>query len=289
MSISPTASTHVGPQVDASPILLSARDVRKSFGGRDVLHGVSLEVVRGERVCLIGRSGSGKSTFLRCLNLLEPPTEGEIYVAGVSSCRWSNGLAQEAPKGRQLARHRALVGMVFQHFELFPHLTALGNVALGPRHVLGRNREVAEQEARALLERVGLHQELNSFPATLSGGQRQRVAIARALAMEPKLLLFDEPTSSLDPELALEVLMVMKELAAAGTTMIVVTHEIRFAREVATKIAMFEQGRIIEEGLPEQVLGSPRDDRTRHFLRSVLADLPPVAPTAGGLARQASR
>jgi len=255
--------------------LLSARNIRKSFGEREVLRGVSLEVGKGERVCLVGRSGSGKSTFLRCLNLLEPPTEGEITVAGVSSSSWAGGVATTAPTGKALAQHRAQVGMVFQHFELFPHLTAVGNVALGPQHVLGLRRADAERRARELLERVGLGDELDAYPATLSGGQRQRVAIARALAMGPKLLLFDEPTSSLDPELALEVLLVMKELAAEGTTMIIVTHEIRFAREVGTHVAVFDDGCIIEQGPPQQVLVEPRDARTRHFLRSVLADVPP--------------
>jgi len=261
--------------------LLSVSNIRKSFGDKEILTGVSVDIHAGERLCLIGRSGSGKSTLLRCLNLLEIPNGGTVEVEGLPPNNFDGNADSKILKGANLLQYRAQIAMVFQHFELFPHLSALKNVALGPEHVLGLSRADAEDRARELLARVDLAEHADSYPATLSGGQKQRVAIARALAMRPKVILFDEPTSSLDPELSLEVLRVMEELAAEGTTMVVVTHEIEFARRVASRIAVFDQGQIIESGTPEEVLETPQNPRTQEFLKSMLVDISPAPSSTG--------
>ena len=232
------------------------RDVRKLFGSFVALAGVSVEVAKGEVVCLIGPSGSGKSTLLRCTNGLETIDGGEILFDGVALPRDEQGMR----------RMRRRMGMVFQNFELFPHKTALANVAIGPRTVLGMAQADANRRAAALLDKVGLADKAASHPANLSGGQQQRVAIARALAMEPEVMLFDEPTSALDPETIGEVLDIMKRLAEEGMTMIVVTHEMSFARRVADRVVVFERGSIIEEGPPAQIFEAPRVARTREFL-----------------------
>jgi polar amino acid transport system ATP-binding protein len=239
--------------------LVEVEDVHKAFGPLEVLKGVSFSVERGEVVCLIGPSGSGKSTLLRCVNRLETPTRGRIVVDGVDVMS----------KRVDLTTVRRDIGMVFQSFNVFPHLTVLQNVMLGPRHALGVSSAEAEERARALLDQVGIAEKADVKPAKLSGGQKQRVAIARALAMNPKLMLFDEPTSALDPELVNEVLGVMAELAAAGMTMIVVTHEIHFAERVADRVLMLDGGLIIEEGPPEQILNAATQPRTRSFLQQL--------------------
>jgi polar amino acid transport system ATP-binding protein len=236
--------------------ILQVEDLTKSYGGQRAVDGVSLEVSQGEVVCLIGPSGSGKSTFLRCLNALERPDSGRVLFAG-----------EAVDTGRRdIRRLRRRMGMVFQNFELFPHLTALRNVAIGPVTVLGDGRAHAEGLARELLRKVGLAAHSGKHPAQLSGGQQQRVAIARALAMGPELMLFDEPTSALDPETVGEVLSVMKALADEGMTMIVVTHEMDFARRVGDRIVVFDRGRVIEAGPPRQIFEAPRVARTREFL-----------------------
>ena len=236
------------------------RGIRKSFGSAVVLNGVDLEVRAQEVVVVIGPSGGGKSTLLRCANGLEPLSGGQIFWRG-----------QELPRqGRELDRARREIGMVFQRFHLFPHLSALENVALAPRQVLGLSKPEAEKRARLELERVRLSAKSDAFPDHLSGGQAQRVAIARALAMQPALLLFDEPTSSLDPELVGEVLDAMRNLAREGRTMVVATHEMGFAREVATRVIFLEGGQVREEGSPAQVLEAPQHPRTREFLARVL-------------------
>jgi polar amino acid transport system ATP-binding protein len=239
----------------AAPIL-AAEGVVKRFGQHLALDGLSLSVARGEVVCLIGPSGSGKSTFLRCLNALETPDAGRIMFDGV----------EVQPERRDVRAIRRRMGMVFQNFELFPHLTALRNVAIGPRMVLRLKDAAAEARAMALLVKVGLADHATKHPAQLSGGQQQRVAIARALAMQPDLMLFDEPTSALDPETIGEVLAVMKALADEGMTMVVVTHEMDFARRVADRVAVFDRGRIIEEGTPAAIFENPRVPRVREFL-----------------------
>jgi polar amino acid transport system ATP-binding protein len=236
--------------------ILAAEGVVKWFGQHLALDGLSLSVARGEVVCLIGPSGSGKSTFLRCLNALERPDAGRIVFDGM----------KVRPERRDVRAIRRRMGMVFQNFELFPHLTALRNVAIGPRMVLRLKDAAAEARAMALLVKVGLTDHAAKHPAQLSGGQQQRVAIARALAMQPDLMLFDEPTSALDPETIGEVLAVMKALADEGMTMVVVTHEMDFARRVADRVAVFDRGRIIEEGTPEVIFEDPRVPRTREFL-----------------------
>jgi polar amino acid transport system ATP-binding protein len=241
--------------VSAPPILVY-RDVRKRFGDLEVLAGVSMEVRKGQVMCLIGPSGSGKSTLLRCTNGLETLDGGEILVDGVPLARDEQGL-------RQMRRR---MGMVFQNFELFPHKTVLANVALAPRIVLGMDEARARERAAALLDKVGLADKAQSYPANLSGGQQQRVAIARALAMEPEVMLFDEPTSALDPETIGEVLTVMKRLAEEGMTMIVVTHEMTFARRVADWVVVFERGLKLEQGPPAQIFDAPEVERTREFL-----------------------
>ena len=242
--------------------------VQKRFGNLEVLKGVSLTVHSGEVVCILGPSGSGKTTLLRCINFLEPYDDGRIYVGDdLVGYRERNGKLAPAPE-KEIARVRAETAMVFQQFNLFPHMTALKNVAFGPMKVLGVSKEEAEQRGRELLARVGLAEKADSYPAQLSGGQQQRVAIARALAMQPKVVLFDEVTSALDPELVGEVLAVMKDLADShGVTMIVVTHEIMFAREAADRVIFMDGGVVVEEGPPAEVLGAPRSERLRTFLR----------------------
>lgn len=250
--------------------LLRVRGLRKSFGGHRVLDGVDLDVREGEVAVLLGPSGSGKSTLLRCINHLEQPDAGFVEIAGeIVGYRYRRHRLRELPPART-ARQRARVGMVFQQFQLFPHLTVVQNLVEAPVAVLGVKRAEAVERARELLDRVGLAGREDAYPRRLSGGQQQRVAIARALAMRPRLMLFDEPTSALDPELVGEVLAVMKDLALGGTTMVVVTHEIAFAREAADTVAFLDGGRILESGPPGQVLARPRHDRARAFLTAVL-------------------
>jgi polar amino acid transport system ATP-binding protein len=250
--------------------MVSARNVRKRFGLLQVLNGVNLTVQPGEVVCLVGPSGSGKSTFLRCINHLEKIDAGALYIDGeLLGYRRQGDRLHELPES-EIAAQRAKIGMVFQRFNLFTHMTALENVVEAPIQVKGERRADAIERARALLARVGLSDKLNSYPSQLSGGQQQRVAIARALAMKPKLMLFDEPTSALDPELVGEVLEVMRGLALDGMTMIVVTHEIGFAREVCHKVAFMDAGVIVECGLPKDVFDYPQHARTRAFLSKVL-------------------
>jgi len=242
--------------------------VHKRFGELEVLRGVNLEVAKGEVVCILGPSGSGKSTLLRCVNLLEPPEDGEILLEGHDICRGPNSGTGEQSWELDFVRQR--VGMVFQQFNLFPHKTVLDNVTLAPRQVLGKGRAECEEKGRALLERVGLSDKLDQYPERLSGGQQQRVAIARALAMEPHVMLFDEVTSALDPELVKEVLDVLRGLAAEGMTMLVVTHEMGFAREVGDQVVFMDGGVIVEQGTPADVLDNPREERTKKFLGLVL-------------------
>jgi polar amino acid transport system ATP-binding protein len=248
--------------------MLSLRALQKRFGELEVLKGIDLEVQRGEVVCILGPSGSGKSTLLRCINLLEPPEQGEIYLEGRDICK-----GEDAPSGEsgwELDFVRQRVGIVFQQFNLFPHRTALQNVTMAPEKVLGRSRPEAEAKATELLTRVGLANKLGEYPERLSGGQQQRVAIARALAMDPHVMLFDEVTSALDPELVKEVLDVIRELAAEGMTMVLVTHEMGFAREVGDKVVFMDDGVIVEQGPPAEVLDSPSEERTKKFLGLVL-------------------
>ncbi|MGK8490626.1 amino acid ABC transporter ATP-binding protein [Nocardia asiatica] len=250
--------------------MVVADRVCKNFGALQVLKGVSLEVGRGEVLCLIGPSGSGKSTFLRCINHLEQVNAGRLYVDGeIVGYREKNGKLYEMHP-REAAKQRREIGMVFQHFNLFPHRTALENIIEAPTQVKKLRKADALAKARELLDRVGLADKANAYPAQLSGGQQQRVAIARALAMEPKLMLFDEPTSALDPELVGEVLTVMRELARSGMTMVVVTHEMGFAREVADQLAFMDGGVVVEAGPPRDVLADPRHERTKAFLSRLL-------------------
>ncbi|MFG3556908.1 amino acid ABC transporter ATP-binding protein [Micromonospora sp. NPDC047557] len=259
------------------------RDLHKSFGPLEVLKGIDFEVGQGEVVCVIGPSGSGKSTLLRCVDLLEEPTAGTI---------WVNGVEMTDPDVEIDAVRRG-IGMVFQSFNLFPHLTVLNNLTIAQRRVLRRPRAEAERIARANLERVGLSDKADAFPAQLSGGQQQRAAIARSLSMEPKLMLFDEPTSALDPELVGDVLTVMRGLAEDGMTMMVVTHEMAFARDVADRVVFMDGGVVVEQGPPQEVLGAPKHERTRAFLARVLdptrverlgqPDQSPEPPEAPGL------
>jgi polar amino acid transport system ATP-binding protein len=248
--------------------MVKLEGICKRFGALEVLKGVDIEIARGEVVCVLGPSGSGKSTLLRCVNLLEPPEEGEIFVEGNDICKGPGSGAGE--QGWKLDFVRQRVGIVFQQFNLFPHKTALENVTLAQERVLGRSKQEARAKATELLERVGLGEKLGAYPETLSGGQQQRVAIARALAMDPHVMLFDEVTSALDPELVKEVLDTMRELAEEGMTMIVVTHEITFAREVADRVIFMDGGVIVEEGPPAEVLESPKEERTKQFLGLVL-------------------
>ncbi|MFD9206090.1 amino acid ABC transporter ATP-binding protein [Streptomyces sioyaensis] len=244
----------------ADPKAIEVAGLRKSFGELEVLRGIDFSVARGEVVCVIGPSGSGKSTLLRCVNLLEEPSAGRVTVAGT----------EVTDPDVDIDRVRRRIGMVFQAFNLFPHLNALDNLTIAQRRVLGRDRAEAERIGRANLERVGLSDKAAAYPAQLSGGQQQRVAIARALSMDPELMLFDEPTSALDPELVGDVLAVMRALAQDGMTMLVVTHEMSFAREVADRVVFMDGGVIVEEGTPEQVVGNPQHERTRTFLARVL-------------------
>lgn len=241
-------------------IKVKVENLKKSFGSLEVLKDINMEVKEGEVVCLIGPSGSGKSTFLRCLNKLEEPTGGVIIVDDYDLMA----------KTSDINKIRENIGMVFQHFNLFNHLTVLDNMTLAPVHLKLMNKEEARTEALRLLERVGLADKADAFPSQLSGGQKQRVAIARALEMKPDIMLFDEPTSALDPEMVGEVLAVMKELARDGMTMVVVTHEIGFAREVADRVIFMEGGYIVEQGTPEEVINNPKEPRTIDFLSKVL-------------------
>jgi len=243
-------------------ILISVRGLEKHFknGELKALRGVDADIRRGEVVVVIGPSGSGKSTFLRCLNLLELPTHGTICLDGVDITD---------PKV-DINIHRQKMGMVFQHFNLFPHMTVLRNMTLAPMKLLKKSKEESEQKARGLLERVNLADRADAYPSQLSGGQKQRIAIVRALCMEPDVMLFDEPTSALDPEMVGEVLDVMKELARSGMTMICVTHEMGFAREVADRVLFMDEGRIVEEGTPAEIFSNPKEQRTKDFLNKVL-------------------
>jgi polar amino acid transport system ATP-binding protein len=242
--------------------------IHKRFGDLEVLKGVDIDVAKGEVVCILGPSGSGKSTLLRCVNLLEPPEKGDIYIEGHDICKGPGSGTGEQSWELDFVRQR--VGIVFQQFNLFPHKTALQNVTLAQEKVLDRSRQEARAKATELLERVGLGDKLDQYPERLSGGQQQRVAIARALAMDPQVMLFDEVTSALDPELVKEVLDTMRELAEEGMTMIVVTHELGFAREVADRVVFMDGGVIVEQGPPAEVLEDPREERTKQFLGLVL-------------------
>lgn len=242
--------------------MLTVRGLHKHFGELEVVKGVDLDVAQGEVVVIIGPSGSGKSTFIRCLNSLEEPSAGSVVVAGGDSVR--------ADDRKAMARLREDIGMVFQDYTLFPHMTVMANMILAPVKVKKQSKADAQANALALLDRVGLRHKADGYPSELSGGQQQRVAIVRALAMKPRLLLFDEPTSALDPETVGEVLNVMKGLAAEGMTMIVVTHEMGFAREVADRVVFFDGGKIVEMGPPAQIFSAPEHPRTRQFLQSVL-------------------
>lgn len=254
-----------GRQMSNEPIFIddyvvNISDLNKSFGSNHVLRGINLDVQRGEVVCIIGPSGSGKSTLLRCVNMLEQPSSGRIVVLGRELTHIDCDIDEARTK----------IGMVFQQFNLFPHMTALENVCVAQRKVLKRSAAAAEQTARALLQRVGLGEKANAYPGQLSGGQQQRVAIARALAMNPDVMLFDEATSALDPELVGEVLQVMRSLADEGMTMLVVTHEMGFASNVASRVVFMDGGVIVEQGPPSQVISAPREERTRTFLANVL-------------------
>jgi polar amino acid transport system ATP-binding protein len=248
--------------LNANGPTLRLENVHKRFASLHVLRGIDLEVEKGGVVCVIGPSGSGKSTLLRCINLLEPPEEGRIYIEGKD--------VTGATAGEDLDYVRRRVGMVFQQFNLFPHRSALQNVSLAQEKVLGRESTAARGKAEALLTRVGLADKLDEYPDRLSGGQQQRVAIARALAMDPHVMLFDEVTSALDPELIKEVLDVIRELASEGMTMVIVTHEMGFARDVASQVLFMDEGVVVERGSPAQVLGDPREERTLQFLGRVL-------------------
>ena len=240
--------------------MIIAEDVTKSFGGFQALRGLTLTVLRGEVVVIIGPSGSGKSTFIRTVNRLERHDGGRIVVDGVE-------LTDDI---RNIERVRSEIGMVFQSFNLFPHLRVIDNITLAPRNVRRWPRGKAEEKARALLERVGIPEQAEKYPAQLSGGEQQRVAIARALAMEPRIMLFDEPTSALDPEMIKEVLEVMKELARSEMTLVVITHEIGFAKEVADRVVFFDEGKVVEEAPPEEFFSSPKNERTKQFLSQIL-------------------
>ena len=240
--------------------MISVKGLKKSFGDIEVLKGIDIEIDKGDIICVIGPSGGGKSTFLRCLNLLEKPTGGTIIFEG-------NDLTN---KKTDINLHRQKMGMVFQHFNLFPHMTAMENITCAPLLFKKMTPEQARQKAQTLLDRVGLGDRAGAYPSQLSGGMKQRLAIVRALAMEPDVMLFDEPTSALDPEMVGEVLDVMKELAAEGMTMVVVTHEMGFAREVSSRVVFLDDGIIAEEGTPEQIFGNPQSERLKTFLAKVL-------------------
>jgi polar amino acid transport system ATP-binding protein len=263
------ADAVVDPGVDVSEPVVRIIDLHKRFHSLEVLKGVDLTVERGEVICILGPSGSGKSTLLRCVNHLEVPTSGAVLVRGEPMGYRRKGDKLHELRPRDVARQRAHVGMVFQDFRLFPHMTVLENVIEAPIKVQGRSRAEAVAEARRALDEVGLADREASYPARLSGGQKQRVAIARALAMAPALMLFDEPTSALDPELVGEVLEAMRRLAAEGMTMLVVTHEIGFARNVADRVVFMDGGVIVEQGRPADVFDNPQHRRTREFLRNI--------------------
>ncbi|MEU0036922.1 MULTISPECIES: amino acid ABC transporter ATP-binding protein [unclassified Streptomyces] len=256
---------------------IQVKDLHKSFGDNEVLRGIDLEIGSGEVVCVIGPSGSGKSTLLRCVNLLEEPTRGQVLVGGT----------EVTDPDVDIDAVRRRIGMVFQQFNLFPHLSVTENLTLPQRRVLGRDKEQAAKVAAENLRRVGLSEKAEAYPASLSGGQQQRVAIARALAMGPEVMLFDEPTSALDPELVGDVLAVMRRLANEGMTMMVVTHEMTFAREVADRVVFMDGGVIVEDGTPEQVIGNPANERTRHFLSRLLD--PAMADVEEGTPDQVDR
>ncbi len=241
-------------------VLIRAEGIRKSFNGKEVLKGIDLEIRRGEVVVIIGPSGSGKSTFLRCLNLLEVPTGGSIFFHGVDI----------TGKKVNIDLHRQKMGMVFQHFNLFPHMDILKNMVLGPEKLLKREPEKAKEYAMALLERVGLADRAHAYPSQLSGGQKQRIAIVRALCMQPEVMLFDEPTSALDPEMVGEVLQVMRDLARDRMTMVVVTHEMGFAKEVADRVVFLDEGILMEQNEPEEFFQNPKNERLQSFLGKVL-------------------
>lgn len=241
-------------------VLIKVDNLHKSFGEVEVLKGINAEIHKGDVIVVIGASGSGKSTFLRCLNKLEEPTGGKIFFEGTDI----------TDPHININLHRRKMGMVFQQFNLFPHMTVLKNMILGPTKLLKKSKEEAEREAMKLLERVGLSEKANAYPNQLSGGQKQRVAIVRALCMNPDVLLFDEPTSALDPEMVGEVLDVMKQLAKEGMTMVVVTHEMGFAREVATNVVFIDEGKIVEQGEPEEFFTNPKNSRLKDFLSKVL-------------------
>jgi polar amino acid transport system ATP-binding protein len=241
-------------------VMIHVEDLKKSFGDVRVLNGITTDIHKGEVLVILGPSGCGKSTFLRCLNLLEDPTGGQIYL---------DGKEITDPKN-DINKTRQSMMMVFQHFNLFPHLSILENLTIGPIKLKGISKEVADKEGMDLLKRVGLADKANAYPSQLSGGQKQRVAICRALAMNPEVILFDEPTSALDPEMVGEVLDVMKELAGSGMTMICVTHEMGFAREVANRIIFLDEGKIAEDGTPEQVFDHPKNERLKSFLSKIL-------------------
>ena len=240
--------------------VITVKGLEKAFGDNQVLRGIDIEIDKGEVIVVIGASGSGKSTFLRCLNCLEDPTGGNIYFDGVDI----------ADVSVDINVHRQKMGMVFQQFNLFPHMTILRNMTIAPMKLLKMSKEDAEKKALGLLERVGLKDRANDYPNQLSGGQKQRVAIVRALCMDPEVMLFDEPTSALDPEMVGEVLDVMKRLAEDGMTMVVVTHEMGFAREVADRVLFMEEGQIVEEGTPAEIFSAPKQQRTKDFLNKVL-------------------
>jgi arginine/lysine/histidine transport system ATP-binding protein len=240
--------------------VIEVKNLHKKFGKLQVLQGIDVCIQKGEVVVVIGPSGSGKSTFLRCLNLLEQPSDGEIIFEGVDITNKKN----------DINKHRQKMGMVFQHFNLFPHLSIIDNITLGPRKLKNNSKEEAEKNARVLLKRIGLEEKANNYPAQLSGGQKQRIAIIRALAMSPDVMLFDEPTSALDPEMVGEVLEVMKELAAEGMTMVVVTHEMGFAKEVGTRVLFMDEGKIKEEATPKEIFSNPKNARTKEFLSKIL-------------------
>ena len=240
--------------------MIEVKNLKKQFGELSVLNGITEHISQGEKIAVIGPSGSGKSTFLRCLNLLEIPTEGEIWFDGVNM----------TDVNVDIDRMRQKMGMVFQHFNLFPHLTVLENIILAPVHLKLQTRKEAEENARRLLDRIGLLDKADTYPAMLSGGQKQRIAIVRALAMNPEVMLFDEPTSALDPEMVGEVLDLIRELADEGMTMVIVTHEMGFAREVATRVMFVDEGQIKEQNTPEELFSNPKNPRLKEFLSKML-------------------
>ncbi|EPR07625.1 amino acid ABC transporter ATP-binding protein [Ruminiclostridium papyrosolvens] len=240
--------------------MINVKNLHKTFGSLHVLQGIDVTIEKGEVVVVIGPSGSGKSTFLRCLNLLEQPTDGEIIFEGINI----------TDKKNDVNKQRQKMGMVFQNFNLFPHLSIIDNITLGPIKLKNQTPEQAKENAMSLLKRIGLEEKANNYPAQLSGGQKQRIAIVRALAMSPDVMLFDEPTSALDPEMVGEVLEVMKELAAEGMTMVVVTHEMGFAKEVGTRVLFMDEGKIKEDAPPSEIFTNPKDDRTKEFLSKIL-------------------